>query len=305
MPCLTAEQKQPVKALYKFGRKIAHLETNILFLRKSLEINFIPKSFRLKNSLPGNNQVNQDRIDKICKDAMKDEVNKHINKLNWARAEFESSEKKLKDVFDEVDADKEAKRVKKHIEKVKKERMNKQARKLPNSNDEDAQANDEEINPPSSNQAKRRRRFKRKFLQPQPKKTRRRKSNSEALQPENIPEGWNGVIKNISGIPLSKVEESLFLKGKKFCPVEKDPPIIRMQRELNAFFRHLRIQWQFHGKEDGRSEMEKKFYLKSNWKPPKAGVEVENFIQRMQEKFNKWKPPRFVKDNLKSEERKF
>ena len=104
MPCLTAEQKQTVKALYKFGRKVVHLETNIEFLQKSLEIDFIPKSFRLKNSLPGNHQVNQERIDQTCKAAMSDEVNKHKNKLNWARAEFENYEKKLKDVFNEVDA---------------------------------------------------------------------------------------------------------------------------------------------------------------------------------------------------------
>ena len=68
---------------------------------------------------------------------------------------------------------------------------------MPNSNDEEAQANEEEINPPSSNQAKRRRRLKQKFLRPQPKKSRRRKSNSDALQAEIIPERWNGVIKKL------------------------------------------------------------------------------------------------------------
>jgi hypothetical protein len=72
-----------------------------------------------------------------------------------------------------------------------------------------------------------------------------------------------GVIKNISGIPVTKYEESLFLKGKKFCPVKKDPPVLRMQRELNQFYRNLRIEWFFYGQRDGRSEVEKRFYLKS------------------------------------------
>jgi hypothetical protein len=113
------------------------------------------------------------------------------------------------------------------------------------------------------------------------------------------------VVKNISGVPISKVEESLFLKGKKFCPVEKDPPIVRMQKELNSFYRNLRLEWIFYGQKDGRSELEKKFYPKSNWKPPKACVDIENYISRIQERFDRWKPSSKVKDNLSREERQF
>ena len=128
---------------------------------------------------------------------------------------------------------------------------------------------------------RRKRRFKRRYLQPQPKKARKRKSKSTSVA-SSLPEGWNGVVKNISGVPVSKVEESLFLKGKKFCPLEKDPPIIRMQKELNNFYRNLRLEWIFYGQEDGRSELEKRFYPKSGWKPLKACVDIENFISRIQ-----------------------
>jgi hypothetical protein len=100
-----------------------------------------------------------------------------------------------------------------------------------------------------------------------------------------LQDGWNGVIKNISGEPISKVEENLFLKAKKFCPVELDPPILRMQRKLSAFFRTLRIKWHFRDQEDGRTELERKFYKKSDWNPPKACKEIENMIERLQEKF--------------------
>ena len=122
--------------------------------------------------------------------------------------------------------------------------------------------------------------YKRKYLQPQLKKTRKRKS--KPLPENNPPDGWNGVVKNISGVPITKTEESLFLKGKKFCPVEKDPPIIRMQKELNSFYRNLRLQWHFYGQEDGRSQLEKRFYPKSDWKPPKACVEIESYSSRIQ-----------------------
>jgi hypothetical protein len=65
------------------------------------------------------------------------------------------------------------------------------------------------------------------------------------------------------------------------------------------------LAWIFQDKQDGRTELEKRFYKKSDWKPPNAGVEVENFIKRLQEKFDKWKPPRFAKDNLTAKERLF
>ena len=45
--------------------------------------------------------------------------------------------------------------------------------------------------------------------------------------------------------------------------------------------------------------------MKSDWNPPKAGKEIEKFISRLQEKFDKWKPKRFVSDNLSKSEREF
>ena len=42
----------------------------------------------------------------------------------------------------------------------------------------------------------------------------------------------------------------------------------------------------------------------SDWNPPRACKEVEDMISRIQEKFDEWKPPRFMKDNLSPDERK-
>ena len=58
-----------------------------------------------------------------------------------------------------------------------------------------------------------------------------------------------------------------------------------MQSELNPFFRILRINWLFRDQSDKRSDLEKVFYQKSNWQPPKACVEVERFISRIQDSF--------------------
>ena len=115
----------------------------------------------------------------------------------------------------------------------------------------------------------------------------------------DVEDSWNGVVKNFSGELITDVERKLFKKGKKFCPVELDPPIVRTQNELNSFFRTLRLEWLFQDQPDKRSDLEKNFYHKSNWEPPAACSEIENMINRIQEAFDKWSPPRHVRDNLK------
>ena len=54
-----------------------------------------------------------------------------------------------------------------------------------------------------------------------------------------------------------------------------------------------------------RTELETKFYSKSSWSPPKAGVEVEQFIKHVQTKFDRWKPAQWIADNLSKREREF
>ena len=43
--------------------------------------------------------------------------------------------------------------------------------------------------------------------------------------------------------------------------------------------------------------------MKSDWMPPRASVELEQFIHHIQSKFDAWKPPRWISDNLSQEER--
>ena len=65
----------------------------------------------------------------------------------------------------------------------------------------------------------------------------------------------------------------------------------------------MRLNWHFRNSSDERSVLEKQFYEKSTWNPPKACIEIENFISRIQEKFDHWKPPKRIKDNISKEER--
>jgi hypothetical protein len=122
---------------------------------------------------------------------------------------------------------------------------------------------------------KKRRRFKRRFLQPQPRRIRSRKRKSNNENGSEEPDKWNDVIKNITGEGISEIEKIFFSKGQKFCPVERDPPILRMQRELLKFYRNLRLKWVFKDETDKRSDLEKKFYLKSDWEPQKPAKKLK------------------------------
>ena len=55
---------------------------------KSLENGFIHKSFRLKNSLPGDCKLNQNRLESVSIQAMSDEKECHENNLKLAKTEF-------------------------------------------------------------------------------------------------------------------------------------------------------------------------------------------------------------------------
>ena len=57
-------------------------------MTRSLESDFIPKSFRLKNSLPGNTVVNQSRIDTISKNAIEDDKKMQKEQNEKVKAEL-------------------------------------------------------------------------------------------------------------------------------------------------------------------------------------------------------------------------
>ena len=356
---LSSEQKQVIKTLYKKGAKIVISESHIDFLSKSIENKFIPKSFKVNSNLPGVKTINQERLDLVSFECVKDEKRRHENILKAAKLDFEKFKVKLGKLFDDAGNERELKRIEEHLQKVKSNLEAKKAKKVARDTigrsnfsnvtlaDDDGasvQAHREITGDnvssivtiaagdgarlqahrdssgfrDSSNvtlalddgaslhaHKKKKRKFRRRYLQPQPKKSRKRKSRQlELIQTLNaIAPNWNGIIKNISGDAVTFDEESLLSKGQKFCPVELDPPIVRMQKELDRFYRMIRINWAFQGKPDQRSELEKKFYENSNWNPPPASKELEQFIAFLQQKFDSWKPPRFIKDNISKGER--
>jgi hypothetical protein len=217
--------------LYKNGKKVVQAESDIKFLNKCLDENTIPKCFKVKNTLPGNSKVNEVKLKKVSLECMKEELEKNANVFRAAIKEFEKNEVKVREVFDHKDADSEMKRVKEHLKRIKwkidvkkKKKVNRDLEQPIDTVDALDQDNDIENNVEGNNstlpERKKKRKFKRKYLQPQPKRKRRRRQNFEQTLQAEVLSGWNGIVKNISDIPVSETEEKLLSKGQKFCPVE-------------------------------------------------------------------------------------
>ena len=115
---------------------------------------------------------------------------------------------------------------------------------------------------------------------------------------------FTGKVKNLSTEPLDKGEQESLELGQNFCPVVKDIDRSKFQKDLKAGFRRMKICDFFHPDEDVRTEEEKRFYTPSpDWEPPAWRVNKSplKHNQIIQHKFDQWKQPVRVKDNLSKE----
>ena len=77
-----------------------------------------------------------------------------------------------------------------------------------------------------------------------------------------------------------------------------------LEKNLEGWFRRLRLKFEFNDEEDERSNEEKRFYLKRNWTPPTGkSPHLVMFIYKIRQKFNNWIPPSRIKDNMTAIER--
>ena len=108
----------------------------------------------------------------------------------------------------------------------------------------------------------------------------------------------------MSDSPIPESINAFLSLGAKFTPVQLDIDRAQLEKDLESWFRRLRIKEYFGDKKDERTLEEKRFYLGSNWTPPKGRCPpLDMFIFRMRQKFDNWIPPRRVKDNMSPLER--
>ena len=99
------------------------------------------------------------------------------------------------------------------------------------------------------------------------------------------------------------IKEFLSL-GSKFCPNELDIDRAKLEKDLGAWFRRLRLKAHFDDKDDTRTDEEKRFYKKSDWTPlPGKCAALDMFIFRIKKRFDNWIVPKRITDNMTKLER--
>ena len=90
----------------------------------------------------------------------------------------------------------------------------------------------------------------------------------------------------------------------EFCPNELDIDRAQLEKDLESWFRRLRLKAHFDDKDDMRTEEEKRFYKKSDWTPqPGKFAALDMFIFRIKNRFDAWIVPKRIPDNMTQFER--
>ena len=72
----------------------------------------------MKNNLPGNSAINEERLNKVSIESIQDEKASHENILKSSKTTFEKTKSQLKQLFDHESAELELKRVGIHLKKL-------------------------------------------------------------------------------------------------------------------------------------------------------------------------------------------
>ena len=98
-------------------------------------------------------------------------------------------------------------------------------------------------------------------------------------------------MKNFSKDQIPEEIEAFCSLGPKACPVELDVNTARLDTEINAFFRRLKLTKHFEDSDDKRNEEEKRFYTKKHDFIPEGGksAPLDMFIIEFNEKWRNLK----------------
>ena len=119
------------------------------------------------------------------------------------------------------------------------------------------------------------------------------------------PDAWQGIVKNLGARQLEEDENSLLALGPKFCLPEADLNRPQFNKDLKAGFKRMNLAVIHEGKEDLRTEEEKRFYIrKSEYDPKCPNAHLQTYQDKIIQKFNNWVQPKRVLNNEDIKRRK-
>ena len=126
----TAELKSIISNLYKTGRKSVNAESHCLFLNKCLELRIIPKCFRIKHEIPGDQLEIQQQLNEVSFKSIQSEINKWQNIHQESLIQYEQINELICEKFGKQKAKYEMKRFLRFSENAKYKIMKTKQHKL-------------------------------------------------------------------------------------------------------------------------------------------------------------------------------
>ena len=329
---LTLEEKQILSKLYKIGRKEVLISSHIKFL----------KICKVKDLMPNGLEIPKVNIEKEVIEKVKDiEKIQLVIKLKKFECELNKVVEKRKEIIDTIEDifnceekdslmnkfDQTNKKWRKIVSMKKKRKVN---NLLKTKNEGTKNFVVEEQFGEFWRQVlkrKTRRKISKKRLKAKKssKEKRRRRNNAQIssldennnnidddTSEEMVREFLNWAteekvikVKNLSKDPIPPEIEAFLSLGPKACPVELDVNIARLDGDIHAFIRRIRLVKMFKDDKDKRDEEEKRFYTKNPDFVPDAGksAPLDMFAYKLLNYWNNWKQKRRTPDNLTMMER--
>ena len=93
------DRKRSVSSLYKTGKKFISKSCQVAYLTKCLENRIIPKSFKIRQGLPGNEEFVKIKTDYLSNQLISEELrNAKSERLEILR-QFEDAKKEICEIF--------------------------------------------------------------------------------------------------------------------------------------------------------------------------------------------------------------
>ena len=175
------DRKRSVSLLYKIGKRMISTNSQVAYLTKCLENKVIPKAFKIKQRLPGNIEFVKVKTDNLSNELVKEELKNAKSEHFEICRKFRDAKNNICEIFGRDEGEKIIFKHRKHYLKVMQIRNRKIEKKL--IRDGYKSKKDEIVENKDSNlpslyietdfSKKKKRKFKRKFNQPQPKKERK------------------------------------------------------------------------------------------------------------------------------------
>ena len=113
----------------------------------------------------------------------------------------------------------------------------------------------------------------------------------------------SGSVVNLSRRELSEEDVSLLSKGLKFSPTPTDIDKAKLNEDLEAYKRRMRLKWHFRNNEEEFVPDENaNFRPKSTWQPPKDDPVLENYLSLLEKEVMSVSPEGKNFSNLSSSE---